>query len=192
MTLPSKLLPGGLDRRASSPFGEGRPIVPRTPESVQNDTAVNCILVWGGALEPQSGFPDGEGRGAGRRLVSKVFSRDWLGCSAVCEEEPSEQNRDLRETCIKSLNEMEELKRVQGLHSRRKLIPDRDTILELTGKIQELQNEINCMNDSRDFQDVESVRSGNSHVTSQPVIFPTCRRSWRNAEPFQRNAEPQR
>ena len=29
--------------------------------------------------------------------------------------------------------------------------------LELTGKTQELQNEINCMNDSRDFQDAESV-----------------------------------
>ena len=41
-----------------------------------------------------------------------------------------------------------------------------------TGKIQELQNEINCMNDSRDFQDAESVRSGHSHVTSRPVSFP--------------------
>ena len=28
------------------------------------------------------------------------------------------------------------------------------------------------MNDSKDFQDAESVRSGNSHVTSQPVSFP--------------------
>ena len=37
---------------------------------------------------------------------------------------------------------------------------------------QELQNEINFMNDSRDFQDAESVRSGHSHVTSQPVSFP--------------------
>ena len=44
--------------------------------------------------------------------------------------------------------------------------------MELTGKIQELQNEINCMNDSRDFQDAESIRSGNSHVTSRPVSFP--------------------
>ena len=44
--------------------------------------------------------------------------------------------------------------------------------MELTGKIQELQNEINCTNDSRDFQDAESVRSGQSHVTSQPVSFP--------------------
>ena len=44
--------------------------------------------------------------------------------------------------------------------------------MELAGKIQELQNEINCMNDSIDFQDAESVRTGNSHVTSQPVSFP--------------------
>ena len=31
------------------------------------------------------------------------------------------------------------------------------------------------MNDSRDFQDAESVRSGQSHVTSQPVFFPLVR-----------------
>ena len=63
------------------------------------------------------------------------------------------KNRDLREAHEKSLNEMEELKRFQGstfdTFSRRKLklVEDRDTILELTGKIQELQNEINCMHD---------------------------------------------
>ena len=28
------------------------------------------------------------------------------------------------------------------------------------------------MNDSKDFQDAESVRSGNSHVTNQPRLFP--------------------
>ena len=77
---------------------------------------------------------------------------------------------------MRSLNEMEELKRFQGstfnTNSKRKLIEDRDTILELTGKIQELQNEINFMNASRDFEDAESVRSGQSHVTSQPAFFP--------------------
>ena len=87
-----------------------------------------------------------------------------------------EQNLDLREAHEKSLNEMEELNRFQGSTfdtiSMRKWVEDRDTILELTGKIQELQNEINCMNDSRDAQDAESVRSGQSHVTSQPVFFP--------------------
>ena len=49
---------------------------------------------------------------------------------------------------------------------------DQNTIMELSGRVQELQNEVNCMNDSKDFQDAESVRSGNSHVTSRPVSFP--------------------
>ena len=70
---------------------------------------------------------------------------------------------------------MEEWKRFQGsifdTFSKRKLIEDRDTILELTAKIQEQQNEVNCMNDSRDFKDVESVRSGLSHVPSQPALL---------------------
>ena len=52
------------------------------------------------------------------------------------------------------------------------LVENQDTILELTGKIQELQNEMNCMNDSRDFQDAQSVRNGHSNVTNQPVSFP--------------------
>ena len=98
------------------------------------------------------------------------------------------QNWDLREAHEKSLSEMEELKRFQGSTfdtiARRKLVEDRDTIFELTGKIQELQNVINCMNDSRDFQDAASVRSGHSHVASQPVFLPTSSRSWRNAQPF--------
>ena len=85
------------------------------------------------------------------------------------------QNWDLREAHEKSLSEMEELKRFEGSTcdtiARRKLVEDRDTILELTRKIQELQKEINCMNDSRDFQDAESVRRGHSHVASQPVSF---------------------
>ena len=86
------------------------------------------------------------------------------------------KNWDLREAHDKSLKEMKELKKFQSSTfdtiARRRLVGDQDTILELTGKIRELQNEINCMNDSRDFQDAESVRSGHSHVTSQPVTFP--------------------
>ena len=44
--------------------------------------------------------------------------------------------------------------------------------MELSGRVQELQNEVNCMIDSKDFQDAELVRNGNSHVTSRPVSFP--------------------
>ena len=74
---------------------------------------------------------------------------------------------------------MEELKRVQELRvdesSRRRLIENQDTINELTARIQELQNKVNCLNDSRDFKDAESVRSGLSHVPSQPAFFPPFR-----------------
>ena len=86
------------------------------------------------------------------------------------------QNWDLRDAHEKSHKEMKELKKFQSSTfdtiARRRLVEDQDTVLELTGKIQELQNEINCMNDSRDFQDAESIRSGNSHVASRPVSFP--------------------
>ena len=85
------------------------------------------------------------------------------------------QNWDLREAHDKSLNEMEELKKFQSSTfdtiARRRVIEDQDTIMELTGKIQELQNEINCMNDSRHFQEAEPVRSGYSHFTSELVSF---------------------
>ena len=71
---------------------------------------------------------------------------------------------------------MEELKKFQSSTfdtiARRRLVEDQDTILELTGKIQEVQDEINCMNGSTDFQDAESIRSGNSHVKTRPVSFP--------------------
>ena len=42
--------------------------------------------------------------------------------------------------------------------ARRELIEDRDTILAFTSKIQEFQDEIHCMNDWRDFQDVEPAQ----------------------------------
>ena len=47
----------------------------------------------------------------------------------------------------------------------------------------------NCWNDSRDFQDAESVRSGQSLVTNQPVFFHSFARNWWNAKSFSGNAE---
>ena len=86
------------------------------------------------------------------------------------------QKLEFREAGQQSLTEMEELRKFQSSTfdtiARRKLIEDQNTLLELSGRVQELQNEVNCMNDSKDFQDAESVRSGNSHVTSRPVSFP--------------------
>ena len=63
----------------------------------------------------------------------------------------------------------------QADSDRRRLIENQDTINELTTRIQELQNEVNCPNDSKDFQDTESVRSGVSHVPSQTALLPLFR-----------------
>ena len=47
--------------------------------------------------------------------------------------------------------------------------------MELRARLQELQNQVNCMNDSSDFKDAESVRSGLSHVPNQPALLPRYR-----------------
>ena len=86
------------------------------------------------------------------------------------------QKLEFREARQQSLTEMEELWKYQSSTfdtiARRKLIEDQNIFFELSARVQELQNEVNCMNDSTDFQDAESVRNGNSHVTSRPVSFP--------------------
>ena len=86
------------------------------------------------------------------------------------------QQQDFREVHQQDLIKMKELQKFQNStfneFTRQKFIEDQKTIMELSGRLQELQNEVNCMNDSKDFQDAESVRSGNSHVTSQPGVFP--------------------
>ena len=94
----------------------------------------------------------------------------------ILQEELWRQQQDFRSVHQQDLIKMKELqKNSKVLLSIRS--PDRSssrirTLLELSGRLQDLQNEVNCMNDSKDFQDAESVRSGNSHVTSQPMLFP--------------------
>ena len=87
-----------------------------------------------------------------------------------------QQKLEFREAHQRGLTEMEELGKFLSSAfdtvARRKLIEDQNIFLELSGRVQELQNEVNCMNDSKDFHDAESIRSGNSHVISRPVSFP--------------------
>ena len=94
----------------------------------------------------------------------------------ILQEELWRQQQDFREVHQQNLTEMKELQKFQSSTfdtlTRQKFIEDQNTIMELSGRLQELQNEVNCMNDSKDFQEAESVRSGNSHVTSQPGVFP--------------------
>ena len=69
--------------------------------------------------------------------------------------------------------------------SRNELRESHATIQELTSQIQGLQERMNCMNDSREFQDVESICSGKlSHVPSQPAVVPSPRSLFRHKETF--------
>ena len=56
--------------------------------------------------------------------------------------------------------------------TQKKFIEDQKIIMELSGRLRELQDEVNFMNDSKDFMDAESICSGNPHVTSPPGLFP--------------------
>ena len=71
-----------------------------------------------------------------------------------------QQKLEFREVHQRSLTEMEELRICQSsafdTMARRKFIEDQNTILELGQRVQELQNKVNCMNDSKDFQEAES------------------------------------
>ena len=86
------------------------------------------------------------------------------------------QQQDPREVHQQDLLKMKELQKFQNStfdeFTKQKIIEDQKIIMELSGRLQELQNEVNCMNDSKDFRDAESIRSGNSHVTSPPGLFP--------------------
>ena len=79
-----------------------------------------------------------------------------------------------------AIHGMEELKRAQEMRvdefSLQKLRAGHVTIREITPQMKELQERVNCMNDSREFQDFESNYSGNvSHVSSQQAVIPSPR-----------------
>ena len=97
----------------------------------------------------------------------------------ILQEELWRQQQDFREVRQRSFTEMEELRKFQSSTfdtlARRKLIEDINTIMEFSGRVQKLQNEVNCMNNSKDFHDAASVRSKNSHDTSEQMFFPAHR-----------------
>ena len=121
-----------------------------------------------------------------RRMIiaeydEKVLHHELLAAQAeqnrrILQEELLRQQQDFREVHQQDLMKMKELQKFQNSTfdelTRQKFIEDQKIIVELSGRLQELQNEVNCMNDSKEFQDAESVRSGNSHVTSPPGLFP--------------------
>ena len=145
-----------LERHKEQILAEVRTEIQKHEFQADSDRRSIQELIW---------ITDSQRREIDHAITSDEQSRRY---QLLLQEQLSEQNRDLREARITSLHEMEELKRLQEStfddSSRRRLIENQDTINELTARVQELQNEVNCMNDSRDLKDAESVRNGLSHV----------------------------
>ena len=111
----------------------------------------------------------------------KVSHHELLAAQAeherrILQGELLRQQQDFREVHQQDLIKMKEFQKFQNStfdeFTRQKFIEDQKIIMELSGRLQELQNEVNCMNDSKDFRDAESTCSGNPHVTSPPGVFP--------------------
>ena len=96
------------------------------------------------------------------------------------QEELSMKEKLLRDTRIRSMHEMGEMKRAQELRvdevSVQKFTENHETIQQLSAQLQEMQDQMNSMNDSGECQDAESNFGGRlSHVSSQPAIIPSSR-----------------
>ena len=111
----------------------------------------------------------------------KVLHHELLAAQAeqdrkVLQEELLRQQQEFREVHQQDLMKHLELQKFQNSafdeFTQEKFIEDQKTIMELSGRLQELQNEVNFMNDSKDFKDAESICSGNPHVTSPLGLFP--------------------
>ena len=92
----------------------------------------------------------------------KVSHQELLAARAeqerkILQEELLRQQQDFHEVHQQDLFKMKELQKFQNStfdeFAQKKFIEDQKTIMELSGRLQELQIEVNCINDSKDFQD---------------------------------------
>ena len=118
-----------------------------------------------------------------RRMIiaeysEKVLHHELLAAHAeqdrkVLQEELMRQQQEFREVHQQDLMKHLESQKFQNSafdeFTQKKFIEDQKTIMELSGRLQELQNEVNFRNDSKDFMDAESICS---YVTSPPGLFP--------------------
>ena len=83
-------------------------------------------------------------------------------------EELTQRENALRESHMRNIHKVKELKTAQEIRidefSSIELRESHATTQELTSQIQESQERMNYTNDSREFQDVESIWSGNYHT----------------------------
>ena len=87
------------------------------------------------------------------------------------------KEKALRETQIRNIHEMGQMKRAQELRvdefCAQKSRESHETIQRLTSQMQEMQEQMNSMNDSGEFQEVEANHSGRlSDVLRSTTRYP--------------------
>ena len=68
----------------------------------------------------------------------------------------------------------------------------RTLFLNFLAEYRNCKNEVNCMSDSKDFQDADITSQWKFPRYQSTSVFPTSSNTWRNAKPFFWSAEPQR
>ena len=90
----------------------------------------------------------------------KVLHHELLAAQAeqdrkILQEELLRQQQDFREVHQQDLLKQQELQKFENSafdqFTQKKFIEDQKIIMELSGRLQELQNEVNCMDDSQGF-----------------------------------------
>ena len=106
--------------------------------------------------------------------TNQGYEESWEE-QARLHDEFTQGERVLRETQIRSIHELGELKTDQEMgideSSRNELRESHATMQELTSHTLELQEKVSFVNDSAEFQDVESICSGKN------LTFPVSRQS---------------
>ena len=143
----------------------GRPVEQRNQEAQIRtllDTQKEQILAECQARINKHEFQDAYDRRSLLKLGAIVESQqEELHCARaeevqqrdqqLLQERLLQQNSELRKTHKRSLTETEELRKFQSstfdTMARRRLVEDQNTILENSDRIQEMQNERNCMSD---------------------------------------------
>ena len=94
------------------------------------------------------------------------------------QEELAMKEKVLRDTQIRHMHEMGEIKRAQEQRieevSVQKLTENHETIQRITPRLQSIQEQMNSMSDSGEFHEVESNHSERlSYVPCQPAAIPS-------------------
>ena len=120
-----------------------------------------------------------------RRMIiaecnEKVLHHELLAAHAeqdrkVLQEELLRQQQEFREVHQQDLMKQKELQNFQNStfdeFAQKKFIEDQKTIMELSGRLQELQNEVNFMNDSKDFMDAVEELYPTPHIHEQMTAY---------------------